>query len=200
MILKIKKNNLRKKVFENKKNLSQEAIAIKSHTISLKLLNLNVYQQAKNIMLYIATKTEVQTKQIIYSAQKDHKNVYIPLIDSDNKTLKPSLVYDFNKELTIGCCGIFQPKQEFYRICAASVLDLIILPGIAFDPKGYRLGRGGGYYDRFLGQIKQTIPTIALAFAMQLFKEIPYNDQDIPVNCIITEEKVYFNAVNQINH
>ena len=189
-MVKLSKHSIRKKLLSERDRLSPEVILGNSQKITESLLKLDVYQQSANIMLYIATLSEVQTREIIETAQKDRKKVFVPLITRINQPMLPSLVIDFEKELSPGYLGILQPKREFFRIYPPDILDLIIVPGVAFTLQGYRLGRGGGYYDRFLSQLKKNTVTVALAFEMQILAQIPYNQNDFPVDYIITEQRV----------
>jgi 5-formyltetrahydrofolate cyclo-ligase len=190
MINELTKEAIRRQLFLKRKKLTPEYILKKSKIIADNLLKLDIYQQSTNIMLYVATKLEVQTQEIIKSAQQDKKNIFVPLIIRGSRNLFPSLVKDFEKELIRGDLGIFQPSKEFYRICPPDILDLVIVPGIAFNVQGYRLGRGGGYYDRFLSQLEPRTTSVALAFEMQILEEIPVEEKDIPVDYIITEKRV----------
>ncbi len=190
MINELNKEAIRRQLLLKRKKLTSEYILKNSKVIADNLIKLDIYQQSTNIMLYVATKSEVQTQEIIESAQKDKKNIFIPLIIRGSNKLFPSLVRDFEKELIRGDLGIFQPSKEFYRLCPPDILDLVIVPGVAFTVQGYRLGRGGGYYDRFLSQLKPRTTSIALAFEIQILTEIPVEEKDTPVNYIITEKRV----------
>jgi len=190
MINKLTKQVLRKRLINKRRLLSQQAILENSKKIADTLINFDRYQQSEKIMLYVATKLEVQTQEIIETAQKDNKKIYIPLIIQEKHDLIPSLVYDFEKELALGNLGIVQPKEEFYRLISPSILDLVIVPGIAFTQQGHRLGRGGGYYDRFLYKLERHTYSVALAFEMQMIEKIPLEETDIPVDCIITEKRI----------
>lgn len=190
MILKFDKHSIRKQLLTRRGGLSPEIVLEYSNKITEHLINLDVYQQATNIMLYIATKNEVQTKAIITTAQKNGKRIFVPLIVRRDKKLLPSLLIDFEKELTIGHMGILEPKKEFYRIYPPAALDLIIVPGVAFTVQGHRLGLGGGYYDRFLSKLNPKILSIALSFEIQILNEIPLDEKDMAVDYIITEKRV----------
>ncbi len=190
MINELTKEAIRRRLLLKRKKLTPEYILKKSKIIADNFLKLDIYQQSTNIMLYVATKLEVQTQEIIKSAHQDKKNIFIPLIIRGSHNLFPSLVKDFEKELIRGDLGIFQPSKEFYRICPPDILDLVIVPGVAFNVQGYRLGRGGGYYDRFLSQLEPRTISVALAFEMQILEEIPVEEKDIPVDYIITEKRV----------
>ena len=190
MINKLNKHFLRKRLLNERNLLSKRTILEKSNRIADKLIKFDKYQQSEKIMLYIATKTEVQTQRIIESAQKDNKNIYIPLIIKEQHDLIPSLVNDFEKEIALGNLGIYQPKEDFHRFFPPSILDMVIVPGVAFTQQGLRLGRGGGYYDRFLKKLSGQAYSVALAFEMQIIEEIPLEKNDIPVDCIITEKRI----------
>jgi 5-formyltetrahydrofolate cyclo-ligase len=190
MINKLSKYSIRKQLLISRRKLSPEFILENSKKIAESLIKFDVYRKSTNIMLYIATKHEVQTQSIIKSAQKDKKRVFIPLIIRRDNKLLPSLVNDFERELAVGDLGILQPKREFFRIYPPNVLDLVIVPGVAFTIQGHRLGRGGGYYDQFLTQLKPKASSVALAFEMQILAKIPVEEKDIPVDYIITEAKV----------
>ncbi len=190
MINKLKKQIIRKQLLNKKKLLSQQAILDKSKIIADKLIKFDIYRQSKKIMLYIATKKEVQTEKIIISARKDYKEIFIPLICRNKIDLIPSLVCDFENELAIGNLGIVQPKEEFYRLYPPDILDLVIVPGVAFTEQGHRLGRGGGYYDRFLMKLKRKAYSIGLAFEEQMVNQLPIEENDMPVDCIITEKRI----------
>lgn len=190
MINKLSKHIIRKQLLVERRKLLPETIEENSNKITDFLLNLDIYQHSKNIMLYISTKYEVQTQGIIKAAQKDKKRIFIPLIIRRDNKMLPSLVCDFEKELSRGDLGIVQPKREFYRIYPPGVLDLVIVPGVAFTIRGCRLGRGGGYYDQFLTQLSEKAISVALAFEMQILDNIPCTEKDIPVDYIITEKRV----------
>lgn len=190
MMNKLNKQAIRKRLLNERKLLSQQAILGKSKIIADTLINFDKYQQSENIMLYVATKKEVQTQEVIESAQKDNKKIFIPLINRENSDLIPALIYDFKKELVLGNLGIYQPREEFYRLYSPKILDLVIVPGVAFTGQGNRLGRGGGYYDRFLTKVRENTYLVALAFEMQIVDQIPKDENDIPVDFIITEKRI----------
>ena len=102
--------------------------------------------------------------------------------------IKPSLLKSF-KELEPGFFNILTPKKEFQRFIDPQEIDLVIVPGVAFKKDGYRVGYGGGYYDRFLSKIPD-VPTIAIAFSLQMVDDLPSDSFDIPVDYIYTEESI----------
>jgi 5-formyltetrahydrofolate cyclo-ligase len=190
MINKLKKQSLRKLLLNKRKLLPEQAIIEKSNEIAKKLIKFDKYQQSEKIMLYISTKSEVQTMGIINYSLNANKNTFIPFINKEKHDIIPSLMKDYQTEIAPGSLGIYQPKKEFIRPFPAKILDLVIVPGIAFTEQGHRLGRGGGYYDRFLKKLSKSSSIIALAFEIQIINEIPLEKNDVPVDCIITEERI----------
>ena len=187
---KLRKHSIRNNLLSERDQISPEIILENSKIITESLTKLDIYQKSANIMLYIATPSEVQTKEIVKTAQKDKKRIFVPLITRRQQPILPSLVNDFEKELSAGYLGILQPKKEFFRIYPPNILDLVIVPGVAFTIQGHRLGRGGGYYDQFLSQLDAKTISVALAFEMQILSQLPTDKNDFPVDCIITERRV----------
>ena len=186
----VQKERIRKNIYA--KRISLPAVDKNKHSLEIfkKLSNISEFIHSKNIMFYVATKSEVQTKNMIEKSLAMGKNIFIPIMDDLSCNLKPSLLIDFDKELKKNSQGILEPKQEFQRIYSPEKMDLIILPGIAFDLKGNRIGRGKGYYDRFLKGVKPFTIKIALAFEIQIVKKIPLDLNDIPVDKVITEKRI----------
>ena len=183
------KERLRKEILGKRILLSPEEINEYSSVIFKKLKKTEYYLQSKNIMFYVATKSEVQTKNMIEKSINIGKNISIPVMDCKSGNLHPSLLIDFNNELEKNNQGIFEPKGEFKRFFPEAKLDLIIVPGVAFDIMGNRLGRGKGYYDHFLKAIASSILKIALAYEIQIVEKIPTDTNDVPVDMIITEKR-----------
>jgi 5-formyltetrahydrofolate cyclo-ligase len=192
------KNEIRKNIYKKRLSLSKEEIKNKSKQILLNLSKTKEYLNSSNIMFYLATKSEVQTEEIIKTSIKIDKNIFVPIILRDCIDLVASKLIDFDRDLERGKKGILEPKQEYYRLFPPENIDLVILPGIAFDLKGNRIGRGLGYYDNFLSKVKPSTRLIALAFEIQLVKKVPVNKYDIPVHKIITEERIINRTVSSI--
>jgi 5-formyltetrahydrofolate cyclo-ligase len=191
IIIKImNKEEIRRKILKKRLSLSSEDIRDKSRKVFLNLADTVEYTNSQNIMFYVATRSEVQTEEMIKMSIKMGKNVFVPIILSECINLAPSKIFDFNTELEKGKKGILEPKKEYYRLFPPEDIDLIIIPGVAFDLYGNRIGRGFGYYDNFLRKIRSSAKIVALAFEMQIVKKIPNDKNDIPVHKIITEKRI----------
>ena len=184
------KEEIRRKILKKRLSLSSEDIRDKSQQVFLHLAETVEYINSRNIMFYVATRSEVQTEEVIKMSIKMGKNVFIPIILPECFNLAPSKIFDFDIELEKGKKGILEPKKEYYRLFPSENIDLIIVPGVAFDLSGNRIGRGFGYYDNFLRKVRSSAKIVALAFEMQIVKKIPNDKNDIPVHKIITEKRI----------
>ncbi|KPU26707.1 5-formyltetrahydrofolate cyclo-ligase [Caloranaerobacter sp. TR13] len=184
------KNELRKKILNKRKELSNKDIVNLSNKIIDLLINTTLYKNANYIMAYIDFRNEVKTEKLIKKSLEIGKKIIIPISLTESKELLLSELKDYDNELTTGAYGILEPKKEFIRKVSPQILDLIIVPGVVFDKRGYRIGYGGGYYDKFLLNISKSVPKVALAFDFQIVEKINQEKHDIPVDYIITEKSI----------
>ncbi|SET05288.1 5-formyltetrahydrofolate cyclo-ligase [Natronincola peptidivorans] len=183
------KKTLRKELLTKRGFLTQEEIASKSTIILDQLKSNPIYIQSKNVMIFLSFTNEVSTDLLVKDLFQKGKRVFIPLTVPATRELIVSELLDLNKDLHIGNFGVLEPKKEAVRPLPPEALDLVIVPGVGFDTKGWRIGYGGGYYDRFLPKLPPATPTVALAFEVQLVEEIPTASYDFPIQYIITEER-----------
>ncbi len=118
------------------------------------------------------------------------KKVLVPVVDKESEQLVLSDLRDFDLELEPGTFGILEPKPSYRRIVPLAEVDLVLVPGLAFDVKGHRLGRGKGYYDKLLREIslnRRDVKFVGLAHSFQVLGEIPHERHDISVHKIVTE-------------
>lgn len=178
------KESLRKELI--KKRNSIENRDEKSYIIYLRLKDLDLWKKAKIIHTYISFGSEVNTKFIIYNALKENKKVLCPIIKE--KSLLIGEIKSFN-DLIPGPYRILQPQIPINF--ELEKIDIIIVPGIAFDIKGFRIGYGKGFYDRFLKNLKNPIK-IGLTFDELIIDSLPRNNEDIPVDVIISEKRLIY--------
>lgn len=183
------KKEIRKNILQRKDTFSNEIVREKSLAMLDTLKKIDFYKNANNVMLYISFGKEVTMKPIIDDLQNRGKRVFIPVTVPATKALIVSELKSYEDDLAVGHFGIMEPKEEALRPVEPSILDLVIVPGVAFDKNGYRIGYGGGYYDRFLPRLPEKTTTISLAFEIQLIDKIPTSQYDLPVQYIITEEQ-----------
>jgi 5-formyltetrahydrofolate cyclo-ligase len=140
------------------------------------------WRKATIVCLYMSTADEVDTKPLLAAALTEKKQVVFPRVDHERLVL-----YQIRsiKDFTRGAYHILEPKKTMLIVDPASV-DMFIVPGVAFDRNGYRLGWGKGYYDTLLAGIN--VPKIGLAYSVQLIAELPHTSYDVPMTMVITEK------------
>ncbi|MBN2021926.1 MAG: 5-formyltetrahydrofolate cyclo-ligase [Pirellulales bacterium] len=163
-----------------------------SRRIAQRLAGLPEYAAASTILFYVDARDEVRTRPLLAEALAGDKTVIVPYCVGDQLGL--FRLADL-AELAEGTFGILEPRRELRDLPARRVeareIDLVVVPVVAFDARGNRLGHGAGYYDRFLRQVRHDAPKIAMAFACQMFAEIPADAHDVPVDRIVTETDVF---------
>ncbi len=184
------KNELRKNVIAWRNALTPQEVKEKSAAIASRVLKLKEYRSAKTIMAYIDFRNEVQTSEIIVDAMQHGKRVVVPVTDVRNKQLILSLLKNYPEDLAPGTWGIPEPKPELVQPVAPDEIDLVIVPGVAFDTVGNRLGYGGGYYDRFLPQTRKDAVLISLAYELQIRPNVYPDEHDMPIHILVTEDRV----------
>lgn len=178
----MKKEDIRKEIQLKLQNLLHREE--KNNLIFKELISNKDIEKAENIMCFVSFRNEVDTHKFIKHMLKNNKNIYIPIIDSKNKIMNISKLKSFD-ELEKGFYGILEPKEEFIRITDLEVLDVVITPGVVFSKNNYRIGYGGGYYDKFFANTKLKAKKIGLCFSEQIIESIPIDKYDIPVDYII---------------
>jgi len=154
----------------------------KSDIIKTRLFKEDAFKKAKVVMFYVSLKDEVDTISMIDEAVKTGKRVCVPVILREDKRLIAGEIKDRVKDLERQHFGIFQPRAGHVREVPLEDIDLVIVPGVAFDKENMRLGRGHGYYDRFLSSLPDRTKTIGLAFDFQVVDNLPKDSHDIPVS------------------
>lgn len=181
------KKTIRKTMLDKRKQLSNDEIIEKSSFIAKHLYNTTYYKNSNFIMTYINFRKEVITKGIIQNSLEKAKDIGVPITVPKTRKLIVSKLNNFEEELELGFYNILTPKKEYIRKVEPSSIDLVLVPGAAFDKRGYRIGYGGGYYDTFFTTLNKNTIKIGLAFQMQIMDKIPNEHHDIPVDFIITE-------------
>jgi 5-formyltetrahydrofolate cyclo-ligase len=190
-VLQAQKNKIRAEAHANRN--AQPNKDERSQQICAKFVALPAYVQAKTVMYYIDVRSEVRTRQELPNALTQAKKIVVPWCN-DRGELELFHLENMD-ELAIGMFKILEPKQELRALPAKQVavqeLDLVMVPGVAFDRNGARMGHGKGYYDKLLQHARLDAPLVALAFECQLFPAIPTAEHDIFMDRIITEAAIY---------
>ena len=180
------KKALRASIKQKRRALSIEYRQQASRKMQAKLTRLPCYQAAEYIMLYMAMQDEVQLDELIAMVLKDGKKAAIPLVTGAG--LMEAVELSDMADLVPDKYGIKTVSEEKRRLIAPDKIDLIIVPGVAFDKAGHRLGMGGGFYDRFMLRASRAVRA-ALAYDCQLLAAVPAEVHDLTVDYIITEKQ-----------
>jgi len=180
------KHKIRSHIKEKLNSHSELEKRRKSGIIKEKLFNEEAFRKAEVVMFYVSLKDEVSTLSMIDEAIGIGKRVCVPVIFKEEKRLMAGEIKDRAADLERQHFGIYQPKEGHVKEVPLDDIDLIVVPGIAFDRNNVRLGRGHGYYDRFLCALPNKARTIGLAFDFQVVEDLPQDSHDIPVWKTIT--------------
>ena len=167
--------------------LSADEVARCSRLIAARLLALPAVCDARTIFCYVSHGNEVQTHPLVRGWIAAGKRVHVPSYDERQRRYQPSPIGDFERDLAPGKLGILEPRA---RTEAGGPADIAIVPGVAFDARGHRLGYGRGFYDGMLehfGGLK-----IALAFDCQMLPAVPHGGNDVLMDAMVTESAVYW--------
>ena len=179
---KLTKKQIRSKILLRLKTQKEEGRDRKSKAIKKKLFRTPVFKRAKVVMFYMSFDGEVNTEGMIKGAHRVGKIVAVPVCKRDRITIRPCILRTKAK-LNNGPYGICEPAVKQY--IKLEDLDLVIVPGVAFDKKGNRLGRGRGCYDYFLKRVSRDTASIGLAFDIQILPSIPATTTDVKVGKVI---------------
>jgi 5-formyltetrahydrofolate cyclo-ligase len=187
--------------YQQKKRIREEAHARRnqqpdkdalSQQICAAFVALPEYAAARTVLYYADVRSEVRTRHSLPAALTHGKRIVVPYCVNNELEL---FLLESMDELAVGMYRILEPKPELRAVAAKRVgpkeLDLVMVPGVAFDRRGARMGHGFGYYDKLLQHARPDAPLVALAFECQLFDEIPTAPHDIFMDKIITEKAVY---------
>lgn len=191
---KIIKKETRKNIIKQRDELDITVKEVMDNNIIEKLMMNETYKTARGIFIYIGFGSEINTKIIIKEALNSGKEVYVPKVIKKDMIL---IKIDSLENLVTSSYGILEPvgdKSDF----DVNKLGLIVMPGVAFDKAGNRLGYGGGYYDKFLEHNQIECKKIALAYDFQVLENLEVEEHDIKVDLIITENQV-INIKNKSN-
>lgn len=185
------KKILRKEILYKRDNIENKEKINMDRIIANKLYESEYYKEASKIFIYVSFGAEINTKIIINKALNDGKKIYIPRSDYKTKLMEAVQIKSLN-ELIEDSYGILSPNSENEPI-DPNELDLIIMPGVAFDKNGGRMGYGAGFYDRYLKRIAKAnhkrIPKVALAYDVQIVERVPMYKEDMPIDYILSEKE-----------
>jgi len=182
------KREIRKRIMTIRNAMPTEAIAAKSREIVRRLMELREIREASTLMVFLNFGSEVVTDGLIEWGWAAGNRIVVPLCHPESREMTPCLIDSFN-ELETGHYGIREPKADQPRVVTPGEIDAVLVPAVAFDRRGYRVGYGGGYYDRFLPKAPRAA-RIGAVFACQIVPEVPTGLYDAKAQRIVTEEGI----------
>ncbi len=187
MDIQLRKKQLRQKYRIEIKKLTPEEATRKSSIINHRALTFPLLSEAKVIAAYASFRNEVKTWDLLTHLLQGDYCLALPVVNSLEHTMEFRELEKL-QDLVPGALEIKEPRNG--RICHPEEIDLFFIPGVAFDYQGNRLGRGAGYYDRYLSKVRSNAIKVGVAFQMQLTDKLPVNQDDIKMDYIITEDQL----------
>ncbi|MDY3224296.1 MAG: 5-formyltetrahydrofolate cyclo-ligase [Candidatus Faecousia sp.] len=173
------KKELRRSIREHKRAMTEEEIEARSARLGQLFLESDAYKAAKTIYGYLPYNQEVRTVPMLEQALRDGKKVAVPKVYGDEMKF---LYLDDLTKVAKGYAGIPEPIAD--EPVADDKTALVLMPGLAFDPEGHRIGYGGGFYDKFLAA-EPNHPTLALCYEFQMLPKLDTEEHDIPVDTVL---------------
>ena len=186
--LNVAKRALREATFAARDALTPQWRARASQAIAARIEAMETFARAHVVFLTLPYRSEWDATLLAQRALAEGKVVAAPRVDATSRMLHPYRIDDLARDVAPGHLGIPEPRPDCAPV-ALERIDWVLVPGIAFDPAGNRLGYGGGYYDRLLPRLARGVPRIAGAFEAQVVTTVPTAPHDIGVDCIATESR-----------
>ena len=175
------KKALRNKIKEQKRQVPEEELAFLSEKISERIYSDEMVEKSQFIMAYCSLPDEVESMRLIDRLYRRGKTILLPVVMGDDMVLRR---YAGRESMNRGAFNIWEPAGE--EFVDYDKIEMALVPGVAFDRSGHRLGRGKGYYDRFLPMIPQA-EKVGVCFGFQMVSEVPCESFDIVMDRVITE-------------
>jgi 5-formyltetrahydrofolate cyclo-ligase len=182
------KAELRTRMRGQRLQLTPADVAARSAAIGDQLRKLTLFLGAQTVFTYVSRGNEVQTHELIRDMLCGGKRVGVPAFDRERDAYHAAWIRHFPDDLQPGLLDILEPQPDRARTAPWDKFELLLVPGLAFDARGHRLGRGKGYFDRMLEQAIGL--KVALAYDFEVLTEVPAAAHDVPMDFIITENRV----------
>lgn len=186
------KHEIRDSIEKALGTLSESEINEKTKKIENRLFGFANFLEANIVLLYINSTSEINSFDIIKRCIKYKKIVVLPAFDVIKYKMTLMKIDNVDADLTLGPRGILEPDAGKCNVVPIECIDIAIIPGVAFDEKGGRIGSGDGYYDRLIPKLPITTRKVALAFEGQIIPQVQMESHDKYVDIIITEKRIIY--------
>lgn len=186
------KSTLRKTILVRRDAMDTDMRDALSLAIVDKIVHLDCYRRSGVVLSYVGFGGELRTDAFIRRVLDDGKVLLLPRVKREGRRLDLHVVKDPTRELEAGTWGIREPNPDLCPHAEPESIDFALVPGVAFDARGARLGYGGGYYDKLLAGCPEPRPfLVAAAFELQMVEEVPVEAHDVRMDLIVTEGNKY---------
>jgi 5-formyltetrahydrofolate cyclo-ligase len=146
------------------------------------------FHAARVVMLFLSTPNEIDTASLALKCWQEGKTVVVPKVSWDQRRMLPTEITSLHTDVAITGAGVREPVSG--KPIPVDFIDLVVVPGLGFTPTGYRIGRGMGFYDRFLAQPEFLGVSCGLAFEEQIVEQLPVLDHDMPLSMLATDQGI----------
>lgn len=181
------KADLRSDCLAARARLPPDTRSLATRVICGRLLELPEITRARAVLGYAAFGTEVDLDGVLASLLQRGAGVFLPWVADEG--LRIARVRDLDADLAPGWRGVREPRAARRRAARPERLEAALVPGVAFDRRGHRLGYGGGHFDRLLARIPATLPRIGVAFSIQVIDKLPFEAHDVPMHIVVTDQE-----------
>ncbi len=187
-----KKQEIRDEIIRKITGIGQSPLAAKTKAIENRLFEFANYLEARIALVYTPASVEVDTRDIIKRSYMYNKIIVLPAYEQETKKVTLHKVDDPDRDLVEGPRGNLEPNPERCKTVPLDCLDIAIVPGLAMDEKGGRIGLGNGYYDRLIPELPITTRKVGLIFEDQIISMVPMESHDKHVDIVITDERIIY--------
>lgn len=187
----VTKDELRREVLRRRDAMGEAERDAASRSIFGKVTSLAAYRRAGSVMAYVGIGSELGTDPFLRSILRDGKTLVLPRVNRAEKVLDLYEVRDLARDLEPGVWGILEPRPDPGSAVEVGAVDLALVPGVAFDRRGGRLGHGAGFYDKLLGKAGRRPLLVAGAFEVQVVESLPVEPHDVFMDFVATEGSWY---------
>lgn len=180
------KKELRERIRKIVAGISPEEAAAKSAAATERLVRTPEFGRAQVVMVFLSLPSEIDTTSLVLRCWQDHKRVLAPRVSWEQRRMLPTEIRSLTSDLVESAMGLREPVSG--SPIPIPIIDMVIVPGLAFDKNGNRLGRGRGFYDRFLAHPEFAGVTCGFAFDEQVLPEVPSDALDKPVSMLVTDK------------
>ncbi|MBF0117542.1 MAG: 5-formyltetrahydrofolate cyclo-ligase [Desulfobacterales bacterium] len=190
--IKEKKNQLRQSIIKKITSISNNELKEKYENLKEKIFDFANFVEARIALLYMSNNGEAETKSIIKKSFEYNKIVVLPIFEAERNRFTLVKVDSIDGHFKEGHRGNLEPDPKKCKIVPMDCLDIAIIPGLAFDEKGGRIGTGKGYYDKLIPKIPITTRKVGIALEEQIVTQVPMESHDKYIDIIVTDKRVIY--------